>query len=82
MTTTDSNCSQLAVVKGLVIDRIQKLKSGTAVLKGRMCRNSYGIKDYVPYHEDQHIGQPVFTDLDGTLCVDDQIFWAIKKVKH
>lgn len=78
---TFSCISQLAVVKGLVIDRVQKLKSGKAVLGRRICRASYGIEMSVRYNKDEHIGRSVYRDLDGELWVKGQIDWMIKKVR-
>lgn len=77
---TNLRISQLCVAKGLVIDRIQKLKSGKAVLKGRVCRASYGLEAMVLYDEKKHVGQPVTKSVDGKNYATNQIEWIIKKV--
>lgn len=71
---------QLAVVKGLVIDRIQKVKSGRAVLKGRACRASYGVEGLARYDRKKHQGEQVIEAPDGKRWADHQVNWIIKKV--
>ncbi|KAI9780171.1 MAG: hypothetical protein M1839_007008 [Geoglossum umbratile] len=69
---------QLAVCKGLVIDRIQHLRCGTGVLQTRRCRASYGILFNEPYDKRKHRGQkPLKGPLDGKEYVIDQIDWFI-----
>ncbi|KAL8801041.1 MAG: hypothetical protein Q9182_004733 [Xanthomendoza sp. 2 TL-2023] len=75
---------QLAVCKGLVGDRLRKLKAGKSVLKWRCCRASYGTICKELYNKDnpQHIGR--LTDKDtrnGKLYVTQSIAWFIKKVR-
>lgn len=76
--------SQLAVVKGLVLARIQPLKDGPEILSSRRCPLSYGIicrELYDPGKCHWHIGANVVRDpLDKKRWVEDQIFWFIKQV--
>ena len=73
---------QLAVVYGLVMDRVQAIVHGGTGFKKRCCRVSYGVrcrKEYQP-HKNAHVGQKVFMDpRDGKLYVKDQIDWLIKQ---
>ena len=74
---------QLAVCKGLVADRVRKLKAGQAVLKWRCCRASYGIvcaEIYNPKNP-EHIGRKTRRDpKDGKIYLQKVISWFIKKV--
>ena len=79
---TNSCNSQLAVVKGLVIDRIQKMKSGRAVLGSRICRASYALSLDVPYNARKHSGQEVYKHYDGVLYARNQMDWMIRKVYY
>ena len=74
--------SQLAVVKGLVIDRIQKMKSGRPVLSSRICRASYALSLDVPYDRRKHLGQEVYTHYDGVVYARNQMDWMIRKVHY
>ena len=75
---------QLAVVHGLVLDRIQFLKRGELIFKQRCCRNSYGVKclqEYLPGNT-RHMGQAVIFDKrDGKRYVENQIDWFVKQVR-
>ena len=68
------------MVKGLVIDRIQKLRSGRAVLNSRICRASYAILWDPPYNRKKHKGQEVYKKFDGVVYVKDQLEWMVRKV--
>ena len=75
--------SQLCVAKGLVIDRLQKVSIGHAVMKSRFCRASYGFLHKEEYNPEanRHLGRnPVRDPLDGRYYVDDMIKWVVKKV--
>ncbi|KAL8953632.1 MAG: hypothetical protein Q9222_000518 [Ikaeria aurantiellina] len=75
---------QLAVCKGLVGDRLRRLKVGKPVLKYRCCRASYGTICKELYNKDNpsHIGRPTTKDLmNGKLYVTQSIAWFIKKGK-
>ena len=74
---------QLAVCKGLVADRVYKLKAGQAILKWRCCRASYGIVCAELYNpkNPEHIGRKTRKDLkDGKIYLQKVISWFIKKV--
>ena len=74
---------QLVVCKGIVADRVQKLKSGRSVLGWRCCRASYGTlcKELYNPQNPQHFGQRTLKDpLDGKLYVNNCISWFIKQV--
>ena len=70
------------MVKGLVIDRIRKLKSGRAVLNSRICRTSYAVAVGEPYIPEKHKGQEVYTGYHGEVRVKDQLEWVIRKVYY
>lgn len=71
---------QLAVAKGLVMDRTQALSRGVAVYTGRCSRVSYGVLTRLPYDKVNHRGARVTKDpLDGKLYAEDQIEWLIKE---
>ncbi|KAL8901352.1 MAG: hypothetical protein Q9207_005247 [Kuettlingeria erythrocarpa] len=74
---------QLAVCKGLVGDRLRRLKAGKPVLKWRCCRASYGTicKEIYDSSNPMHIGRPTVKDaMNGKLYVTQSIAWFIKKV--
>lgn len=74
---------QLVVCKGIVADRVQKLKTGKSVLGWRCSRASYGTLCKVPYNPQNplHFSQPTRKDpLDGKLYITDCISWFIKQV--
>ena len=76
---------QLAVCKGLVGDRLRKLKAGKPVLKWRCCRASYGTICKEIYSKDNplHIGRPTTKDpMNSKLYVTQSIAWFIKKVRY
>lgn len=72
---------RLSVVKGLVMDRKQKLTSGTAALKTRIARASYGVLCREIYDPSIHIGAELVNDLykKDLRWAKDQIQWLIKK---
>jgi hypothetical protein len=73
---------QLAVVQGMVMDRIQALSRGTVIYKERCCRQSYGVVSREPYDAVKHRGEKVSLDpLDKKRWAEGQIFWIIKKVR-
>ncbi|EPE28770.1 hypothetical protein GLAREA_09891 [Glarea lozoyensis ATCC 20868] len=73
---------QLVVCKGIVADRVQKLRSGRSMLNWRCCRASYGTKCKVLYNpaNPNHSGQRTALDtLDGKMYVTGCVNWFIKK---
>ncbi|CAF9942006.1 hypothetical protein IMSHALPRED_003147 [Imshaugia aleurites] len=74
---------QLAVVQGLVMDRIQTIGRGNMIFKERCCRVSYGVRCREEYHPDKnksHVGQKVVLDArDGKRYVENQIDWFVKQ---
>jgi hypothetical protein len=72
---------RLSVVKGLVMDRKQKLTSGTAALKTRIARASYGVLCREIYDSSIHAGAEIVNDLykKDQRWAKDQISWLIKK---
>lgn len=74
---------QLAVAKGLVMDRSQTLGHDVTVWAGRCCRVSYGIVCRYPYDSKEHVGEPTVNDpITGALWAVDQIEWIIKEVSR
>lgn len=75
---------QLVVVKGLLLDRLQKLESGfIPVLINRRARASYGTVCKTKYNPAIHEGEVVRKDpFDGEMYAMDQIDWIIKKVSN
>jgi hypothetical protein len=72
---------QLAVVKGLVVDRLQRETAGHSAMVTRCPRASYGVKCRQLYRKAFHKGQrPVRDPIDGKKYVENQIMWLIKKV--
>lgn len=73
---------QLVVVKGLLLDRLQKLESGSKpVLVTRKARSSYGMVCKIKYNPDIHFQEELKKDpLDGQTYAMSQIDWLIKKV--
>jgi hypothetical protein len=75
---------QLVVCKGIVADRVQKLKTGKSVLGWRCSRASYGTLCKVRYNPQNpsHFGRnPVKDSLDGNLYVMNWIDWFVKEVR-
>ena len=70
------------MVKGPVIDRIQKLRSGRAVLNNRICRASYALSLDLPYDSKKHKGQEVYKHYDGVVYARNHMDWMIRKVCH
>lgn len=74
---------QLAVVKGLVMDRSQALHRGVVVYTGKCCRVSYGAICRLPYDSKLHYGEPTIRDqFTKELWVEDQIDWLIREVRR
>lgn len=72
---------QLAVVHGLVLDRIQQLKRGVVMFGSRCSPVSYGIVCDLLYDPEKHIGEPVRRDpRDNNLYAVDQIQWLVVQV--
>lgn len=71
---------QLAVCKGIVADRLAKLKYGTSILGWRCCRSSYGTlcKSLYDPKNPSHFGRNTLRDpLDGKLYVTKIIDWSV-----
>ncbi|KAL4997404.1 hypothetical protein BDV10DRAFT_195126 [Aspergillus recurvatus] len=69
---------QLAVVHGLVLDRVQQLKRGVVMFGSRCSPVSYGIICDLIYDPVKHLGEPVRRDpRDDNLYAVDQIEWLI-----
>lgn len=74
---------QLAVVQGLVMERIQVISRGRNVYQDRRCRTSFGVVVNKPYDELQHRGEPVRIDpFDKMRWAEDQIDWLIRRVSN
>lgn len=76
---------QLAVCKGIVADRVRKLKAGKAVLRYRCCRASYGTicKELYNKNNPQHVGRATTVDpMNDKLYVTQSIAWFIVRVCH
>ncbi|KAI0127356.1 hypothetical protein BJ170DRAFT_369976 [Xylariales sp. AK1849] len=72
---------QLVVVKGLLLDRLQKLDSGSApVVVGRRARASYGLLYKSKYNPSIHSDQTLKKDpFDGEMYAMGQLDWMIRK---
>ncbi|KAK7996571.1 hypothetical protein PG989_004611 [Apiospora arundinis] len=72
---------QLVVVKGLLLDRMQRLDSGSVpVIVSRIARSSYGVVCKAKYDPNIHVNEVVVKDpLDGEKYAMGQIDWLIKK---
>ena len=82
-TTDETTNSQLAVVQGLVMDRIQAVSSKSPVFQERCCRLSYGVRCREEHNPEniRHLGQAVTIDpRDNKKYVENQIDWFIKQV--
>lgn len=74
--------SQLAVVHGLVIDRIQALRNMSRVFSERCSRISYGIVVRALYNPVDHLGEDIVIDpRDKTKWAERQIHWLVKQVR-
>lgn len=74
---------QLAVCKGLVADRLRKLKAGESVLGWRCCRASYGLicRELYNKKNPKHVGRKTVRDTrDRELYVSECIDWFVEKV--
>ncbi|CAG8976953.1 hypothetical protein HYALB_00008864 [Hymenoscyphus albidus] len=73
---------QLVVCKGIVADRMQKLRSGRSMLGWRVSRSSYGTLCKLLYDENdpRHQGVTTMVDsLDGKTYVMKSINWFIRQ---
>ncbi|KIW12405.1 hypothetical protein PV08_09682 [Exophiala spinifera] len=71
---------QLAVVHGLVLDRIQALKFDTCILPARCSRHSYGIVVRVLYDPVEHLGADIVIDpRDKSKWAEQQIHWLVRQ---
>ncbi|KUI68783.1 hypothetical protein VM1G_04426 [Cytospora mali] len=72
---------QLVVVKGLLLDRLQKIESGNKpVIATRKARASYGVMCKMKYSPEIHFQEELKKDpLDGQVYAMSQIDWLIKK---
>jgi hypothetical protein len=69
---------QLVVCKGMVADRLAKMKSGKGIMGWRCCRASYGTICKVPYNPKNplHFGQQTTRDpVDGKLYIENVVDW-------
>jgi hypothetical protein len=69
---------QLAVCKGIIADRLAKLKRGTSVLGWRCCRASYGTVCRILYDpaDPFHSSFPITVDaVDGKLYIENVVDW-------
>lgn len=75
---------QLVVVKGLILDRLQKIETGTrSVVVTRKARASYGVMCKMQYSPEIHFQEELSRDpLDGQTYAMSQIDWLIKKVRE
>jgi hypothetical protein len=73
---------QLAVVKGLVMDKAQRLERGESLLPIRRARRSYGVICRERYDESKHIGEATEWDgfVPGLQWAVGQIEWIVVKV--
>jgi len=74
---------QLSVCKGLVADRLRRLRSGEGVLGWRCCRASYGVvcKELYDKSNPKHLGRRTLKDpRDGKLYVPECVYWFVEKV--
>ncbi len=83
MSIIKSRFPQLSVVKGLVVDKRQKLESGVSLLTTRVARRSYGVICMEEYNPNKHLGADIIMDsiIPGKRWAIDQIDWIIKKVQ-
>ncbi|KAF8533460.1 hypothetical protein BDD12DRAFT_898943 [Trichophaea hybrida] len=71
---------QLAVAKGLVMDRIETYEHRQSFLLSQCCRSNYGIICSREYNKQKHKGLPVWkSEFDGKSYVSGQIDWIVKK---
>lgn len=71
---------QLAVAKGLVMDRVQALSTGSGVYTGRISRVSYGVLCREAYDKVRHRGEDITEDsLDKTKWAENMIEWLVEE---
>src|SRR5436190_7567080 len=74
--------SQLAVCKGLVIDKVYRLKYDESILSTRCCRASYGILFNEPYNKQKHSSRglvPQKNPIDEKKYASHQVYWLIRQ---
>jgi hypothetical protein len=74
---------QLVVVRGLLLDRQQKMETGcVSVLASRVARASYGVVVQEIYSHQHHFNEDVRRDAfnSGQMWAVNQIQWLIRKV--
>jgi len=75
---------QLVVVRGLLLDRQQKMETGNiSVLASRIARASYGVVVQELYSPQLHFNEEVRRDAfnSGQMWAVNQIQWLIRKVR-
>lgn len=70
---------QEVVAKGLVINRLQKMKIGTSVLTSRISVNSVGLVTDIRYDPAKHANATVHKALNGRKYADNAIKWLIRE---
>ena len=73
---------QLAVCKGICLDRVKNSQVGSAVLGWRCCRASYGTDCkilYDPKNTEHHGKKTKIDPLDGKQYIMDAVVWFIRK---
>lgn len=79
---TKNSHRQLVVVHGLVLDRIQRIKSGVVTLETRCSPVSYGIICDKIYRPENHMGEAVRHDpRDNMTYAINQIEWLVLQVR-
>jgi hypothetical protein len=75
--------SQLAVVHGLVLNRIQELSYRQEVFRKRCCRASYGVLVKELYDVTKHVGEEFeISPYDKKKWAIKQVDWLIKQVRQ
>jgi hypothetical protein len=72
------------VVKGLILDRLQKLSTQRAVLASRIARQSLGVicnERYDPADEVHKQARLIKDEIDGRLYAQNRIRWFVKQVR-
>jgi hypothetical protein len=70
---------QEVVAKGLVINRLQKMKIGTSVLTSRISVNSVGLVTDILYNPAKHTNAKVHRALNGQKYASNAISWLIRE---
>ncbi|KAK2801105.1 hypothetical protein FQN50_007832 [Emmonsiellopsis sp. PD_5] len=74
-----SDDPQLAVCKGLVLDRIHRVKHGHSMISTRSSRFSYGILYNKEFSPSIYRRRPEGLEIDGKYYLVDQIHWLLKR---